>query len=49
VHNCIIPEFVERSNHLGVDLIAITGDLIYGKSGARRADRPPPVSDLRPR
>ena len=32
---------VERSNELGVDLIAITGDLIDGTLDARRADIEP--------
>ena len=37
---------VERSNKLGVDLIAITGDLIDGTLDARRADIEP-LRDLR--
>ena len=37
---------VERSNKLGVDLIAITGDLIDGTLDARRADVEP-LRDLR--
>lgn len=37
---------VERSNALGVDLIAITGDLIDGTHDARRADIEP-LRDLR--
>jgi predicted MPP superfamily phosphohydrolase len=37
---------VERSNKLGVDLIAITGDLIDGTLAARRADIEP-LRDLR--
>jgi predicted MPP superfamily phosphohydrolase len=37
---------VERSNELGVDLIAITGDLIDGTLDARRADIEP-LRDLR--
>jgi uncharacterized protein len=37
---------VERSNRLGVDLIAITGDLIDGTPDARRADIEP-LRDLR--
>ncbi len=37
---------VERSNKLGVDLIAITGDLIDGTPEARRADIEP-LRDLR--
>jgi uncharacterized protein len=37
---------VERSNALGVDLIVITGDLIDGSFGARRADVAP-LRDLR--
>ena len=37
---------VERSNELGVDLIAITGDLIDGTIDARRADIEP-LRDLR--
>jgi hypothetical protein len=37
---------VERSNELGVDLIAITGDLIDGTLDARRADVEP-LRDLR--
>ena len=39
---------VERSNKLGVDLIAITGDLIDGTLDARRADIEP-LRDLRAR
>ena len=37
---------VERSNQLGVDMIAITGDLVDGSIDARRADVTP-LSDLR--
>jgi predicted MPP superfamily phosphohydrolase len=37
---------VERSNALGVDLIVVTGDLIDGSFGARRADVAP-LRDLR--
>jgi predicted MPP superfamily phosphohydrolase len=37
---------VERSNALGVDLIVVTGDLIDGSFGARRADVEP-LRDLR--
>jgi predicted MPP superfamily phosphohydrolase len=37
---------VERSNNLGVDLIAITGDLIDGTLDARRADIAP-LQDLK--
>jgi predicted MPP superfamily phosphohydrolase len=37
---------VERSNKLGVDLIAITGDLVDGTVDARRADIAP-LSELR--
>jgi len=37
---------VERSNALGVDLIVVTGDLIDGTFGARRADVAP-LRDLR--
>jgi predicted MPP superfamily phosphohydrolase len=39
-------EVVERSNALGVDLIVVTGDLIDGSFGARRADVAP-LRDLR--
>ena len=39
---------VERSNALGVDLIVVTGDLIDGSFGARRADVEP-LRDLRAR
>lgn len=39
-------DVVERSNKLGVDLIAITGDLVDGTIDARRADVAP-LGDLR--
>jgi predicted MPP superfamily phosphohydrolase len=39
---------VERSNALGVDLIVVTGDLIDGSFGARRADVEP-LRELRAR